>query len=297
MTVSYSSWASRGYVYDARGSVSATSLTSNFGKNTPRRLIISDSITAGMMITTGSGSYAVIVFDDGQVISMQANSTLLVRSYIYFPLKVELSSATFSLLKGGMRFVSGYIAKSHPDAFKLSTPTGNISVNGTDFYVVMTPDGLYSKVLSGSIRLTNAAGSLATKAGDLALTESMKDLAFLISSAKAPFSTFREIAAIPVPPPMKIAVVQPQPKHITKLSPLPNPVTGPATASIPPKAPKTVTASAGAAAAGGASTGGASFVPTLATASEGMSGTTIWIGLGVAAGLAALTGTSSTTSH
>jgi hypothetical protein len=294
-----SAWASRGFIYDARGSVSVAQAPSGSEEINPRYAIISDAVTPGMMVLTGSNSYAVLKFDDGQIVSMQANSTLLVRDYIYFPLKVKRSNIDFSLMKGGMRFITGQIGTLNPAAFKLSTPNGTIRVRGTDFFAVMTNDGLYTKVLSGSINLTNAAGVSDLTAGNTALTALSTSLPVAITAADVSAATFSKLAAIPVPK-VQVAVAEPVPAV-----PEPSPAIEAATATATATAQEPVSATAGEPApadallistAGGEAAGGAPAAPaTAAAAKKGISGTMIAIGLGVAAVVAALASSSSTT--
>jgi hypothetical protein len=297
-----SAWASRGVIYDGRGSISIAPPADALGELEPRHAIISDTVTAGMTVLTGSNSYAVLKFDDGQIVSMQPNSTLLVRDYIYFPLKVKRSNVDFSMLKGGMRFITGQIGHLNPAAFKVSTPNGIIRVQGTDFYAVMTNDGLYNQVLSGSISLTNAAGVSVLTAGNITLTALSTELPAPVSAGALPATTFSRLAAIPVPKVVQVAVAEPvpvpkpvpEPALVAKSAPVLEPVPAPepvlATAAVPPP-----TVGMAGSTAGGAATGGAAAATTMAMAETGIPWIAISIGAGVAAGAAALGGGSSTT--
>jgi hypothetical protein len=274
-----STWASSGYLFDAYGSVSIAS-----GKDAPRRAVVNDTVTSGMTIRTGSDSHAVLKFEDGQVVSLQPNSTFLVREYIYNPQQVEKSNIVFSILKGGMRFVTGLIGQRNRNAFRLATPQATIGIRGTDFFAVLTNNGLYNQVLSGSISVTNAAGVSVFTTDNTALTASSTELPVSIPPAAVPAETFSQIAAIPVPP----AVPGP--------IPLPTPEPVMPSAAVPAEG-VILTGVESQATAGGAATGGAEAAMTTETAGTGISGTVIAIGLGVAAGAAALAATSSTTHH
>ncbi len=273
-----SAWASSGYFYDAFGSVTVA-----IGNNAPRPAQQNDTVISGMLIRTGDNSHAVLKFEDGEVISMQANSTLLVREYIYVPQQVNQSNMVFSVFKGGMRFVTGLIGQLNPKGFRLATPQATIGIRGTDFFVVMTNDGLYSQVSSGSISLTNAAGMSVFKAGDTALTASSKVLPVPIPPIAVPAETFSQIAAIPVP----AAVPGP--------IPMPAPVV--TTESAVPAEDGLVAGAMADTTAGGAATGGAEAATTTATAATGVSSTAILVGVGVAVGVAAIVNTQSTTHH
>jgi hypothetical protein len=251
---SASAWAAGGYVLDAVGDVSVA-----VGKAEAQPAKKNDAIVAGAVVHTGDKSHAVLKFEDGQVVVMQANSSFHVREYSYDSKQVEKSNIFFAMLKGGMRFVTGLIGQHNKTAFRLGTPNATIGIRGTDFMVAMGNSPMYSQVMSGSIGMTNAAGTTVFTAGQAAVVASATTLPAAISVAAIPAGTFTQLVAIPVPPP--------------------TPVTAPAPA-------------------GGAATGGATAsTSTAATATTGISATTVGIGVGVAAGVAAIANTTTTTHH
>lgn len=278
-----SAWASSGYFYDAFGSVTVT-----IGNNPPHPAQQNDTVISGMLIRTGDNSHAVLKFEDGEVIGMQANSTLLVREYIYVPQQVNQSNMVFSMFKGGMRFVSGLIGQLNPKGFRLAAPQATIGIRGTDFFAVLTNDGLYSQVSSGSISLTNAAGMSVFKAGDTALTASSKVLPVQVPPIAVHAETFSQIAAIPIPAAVPGPIPMPAPV-VTTESALP-------LAAVPAE-DGLVAGAAIDTTAGGAATGGAEAAATTATAETGVTSTAIIVGVGVAVGVAALVNTHSTTHH
>lgn len=87
VSVPVSAWASGGYLYDTAGSVTIAA-----GKNAPRAAVVNDTVTEGMVIRPGGDSHAVLKFEDGEVVSLQANSNFLIREYIYNPKEVERSN-------------------------------------------------------------------------------------------------------------------------------------------------------------------------------------------------------------
>ena len=292
-SASISALAADGYVYDAAGQVSLT-----VGKNAPRLAAKYDTVASGMVIRTGDNSHAVLKFEDGQVVSMQANSTFQIREYRYVPKHAEESSIAFAMIKGGMRFVTGQIGQLNPNAFRLITPHATIRIHGTEFLTVIANNATYSKVLSGSISMTNAAGMTIVSAGQSALASSATTLTSTIPAASVPDGTFNQIAAI------SLSAPAPAP------APLPKPTPIPAVAAASTGAPAAITtpaATAGATTAatsstattiGGAATGGAT-ASTATVAATGISATTIGIGVGVAAIAAAVLGkeTTTTTHH
>lgn len=247
--------AAGGYVHDAVGDVSVV-----VGKAAAQSAKVNDAIAPDTVINTGDKSNAVLKFEDGQVVVMQANSSFHMREYRYEARQVEKSNILFSMLRGGMRFVTGLIGQRNRDAFKLTTPNATIGIRGTEFMVVMGNSPMYSQVVSGSISMTNAAGTAVFTAGQTAIVASATTLPAAISAAALPAGTFTELGAIPVP------------------------------AATPAPAP---------APAGGAATGGATTTTTAATAgaATGVSTTAIAVGVGVAAGVAAISSNTTTTTH
>lgn len=268
-TASVGAWAAGGYLYDATGSVTVA-----VDKNAPRPAVKNDAVASGSVIRTGDKSSAVLKFEDGQVVSMQANSTFQVRKYIYEPKKVEESSVLFSMFKGGMRFITGEIGKRNKNAFKLVTPHATIGIRGTEFLVVMANNTAYSQVISGSISMTNAAGVTILTAGQTAVTSSATALTTAVPATSVPAGTFSGVTAIPVP------------------AATPAPVPAPASAAV-----STGTTAATGTTAGGAAAGGAATGATAGGVLAGISATTIGIGVGVAAGVVALTHSTTTTHH
>ena len=276
--VPVSAWASSGYIYDAAGSVTIAA-----GRNVPRAAVVNDTVGAGMVIRTGGDGHAVLKFEDGEVVSLQSNSSFLVREYIYNPQQVEKSNIVFSMLKGGMRFVTGLIGRSNPQAFRLATPSATIGIRGTEFFAVLANDALYNKVLSGSITVTNAAGMSVFTAGNTALTSSPSTVPVSIDPAKVPADIFGQIEAIQVPPaepgnipPPPVAAAAPE---------------APAAAVVAAAAPVTDTT------AGGAAAGGAAAAATTVATAGGISGGMISVGIGVAVGVALIANTTSATHH
>lgn len=186
--LSASAWAAGGYVIDATGDVFIV-----IGEADAQRAKKDDAITSGTIINTGDNSHAVLKFEDGQVVVMQSNSSFQVREYSYEAKQVEKSNIVFAMFRGGMRFVTGLIGQRNRDAFKLATPNATIGIRGTEFMVVMGNSPMYSQVVSGSIGMTNAAGTTVLTAGQTALTASATTLTTMVPAATVPASTFAQL--------------------------------------------------------------------------------------------------------
>jgi hypothetical protein len=183
------------HIYLVKGDVFAAQ-----GKSPAHRVTDNEIIVSNTLVNTGDDSAALLKFEDGQVVTMQSNSSFLVREYRYDPQKIENSNIVFSMLKGGMRFATGLIGKLRRQAFRLSTPNSTIGIRGTEFMVTMAGKSMYGQVLAGKITMTNAAGQMAIGAGQSAVVTSSTALATLVSPLAVPAGTFSELLAIPVDP-------------------------------------------------------------------------------------------------
>ncbi len=215
------------------------------GKNPAHRVIENEAIDSNTLVITVDNSSALLRFEDGQVVTMQANSTFLVREYHYDSKQIDNSSIVFSMIKGGLRFVTGLIGQQRKQAFRLSAPTATIGIRGTDFMLNMVDHSIYSQVLTGSISMTNAAGAATVGAGQTAIVTSSSSLASLVSAASIPSGTFGALlsipvnpSAIPVPVPVPVPVPEQVPAPVPVAVPVPEPAPEPAPALVPPPAPE-----------------------------------------------------------
>lgn len=285
---SISALAADGYVQDVSGQVSVT-----VGANAPRLVAKNDTVASGMVVRTGGNGHAVLKFADGQLVSLQANSTFQIREYRYVNRQEDESSIAFSMLKGGMRFVTGQIGQRNPKAFRLVTPHATIRIHGTEFMVVIANNATYTNVLSGSIGMTNAAGTTIITAGQTALATSATTLATIVPATSVPAGTFTQFAAVSQAAPSLALVPTPSPVPAGAVS-----MGGVAATTTTSAATAGTTAAPSAAVGGGAAAGGAA-ASTATLAATGISATTIGIGVGVAAVAAAVLGkeTTTTTHH
>ncbi len=98
----------------------------------PRILSQGVPIEAGDTVTLGSNSFAVVKMTDGTRMTLRPNTAIKFEDYA-FKQQDKPDSMITSLLKGGVRMVTGLIAKGSPTAAKLTTPTATVGIRGTDF--------------------------------------------------------------------------------------------------------------------------------------------------------------------
>ena len=85
-------------------------------------------------LETGTDSFAVVAFQDDSRITLQADTVFFVEDYAYRKENPASTQSCFlRLIRGGMRMLTGAIAKSRSDRFRVATPTAVAGVRGTGF--------------------------------------------------------------------------------------------------------------------------------------------------------------------
>lgn len=95
-----------------------------------RALKKDDTVSVGDTVHTGAGSYVVIEFIDGARATIRPESELKVDQYAY---GTSSDGAVMNLVKGGLRAITGSIAKENPESFKVKTNVATLGVRGTEF--------------------------------------------------------------------------------------------------------------------------------------------------------------------
>lgn len=132
-------------------------------------------VEAGDILSTEKDSYAQVRFTDGGSLTLKPNSQIKVESYTFEDKAPERDSMVFSLIKGGLRALTGLIGKraGRQDAYRLNTTTATIGIRGTYFGVDDVasgeqsglPPGVYLVVFDGVVVAFNEAGFQAYQAG------------------------------------------------------------------------------------------------------------------------------------
>lgn len=152
----------------------------------------------GDTIETEKKSFVKLKYTDGGVMLLRPATKIVVEKYM--DPKEGKGEAVTNLLKGGMRAVTGAIAKKDRSKYKVKTPTATMGVRGTDFviryckgdcgdlanYGAPAPaDGLYTGVTEGGITLTNAAGTRTYNAGQYGYVSSWNSAPQILPAAPA----------------------------------------------------------------------------------------------------------------
>ncbi len=123
-------------------------------------------IRQGDSIVTGADSLAQLRMSDGGAVSVRADTQLKLDSYRFTTPEDRDSSFAVSIIKGGFRVLTGLIARTNRQNYRVSTSAMTIGVRGTHFEVVHVLQpvadaaaGTYNRVYDGTISVQNRAGA------------------------------------------------------------------------------------------------------------------------------------------
>jgi hypothetical protein len=159
------------------GTVDAVSgeaiVTDAAGEN--QRITSGLKIFAGQSIQTAADGEVQIVTEDSGLIALRPNSSFRVDRY---QAKGETSDEmVFSLFKGALRSITGWIAKRNTSAYQLNTPTATIGVRGTDHETTVIEGatendqpGTFDTVNEGITVLRTKRGEIEVHSGEYAFS-------------------------------------------------------------------------------------------------------------------------------
>lgn len=152
-------------------------------------LSLKSEVEAGDTLVTEKNTYALVKFIDNSEITLKPGTTFVVEQFAYQADQPEGDQASFNLIKGGLRSLSGLLGKRSKEKFSLKTPAATIGIRGTyftaEYLAPLTtvptsvaptvptparPPGLYVQVLDGLIHVTNPAGTSNFSAGQFGYT-------------------------------------------------------------------------------------------------------------------------------
>jgi hypothetical protein len=162
---------------------------------TVKVLAAKSEVESGDTLVSEKNTYAQIRFIDNSEITLRPGTTFKIDNFAYDAGKPEEDSAAFSLVKGGLRSITGLLGKRNKEKFQLKTPAATIGIRGTTFIAQwvddatklkpttpgpVSPDpapglapGLHVAVLDGLIVLTNPAGAQHFQAGQFGFVPNM----------------------------------------------------------------------------------------------------------------------------
>jgi len=174
-------YANSGNVSQLSGTLSVKKLDGSM-----RILAQKSEIQSGDTLNTQKDSYARIKFADGAQITLKPNTSVKIEGFTYVESEPKQDGFLFSLVKGGLRAVTGLVGKrGNAEAYKMSTATATIGIRGTSFGAddctgpaagegpcKRLEPAVYVSVTDGEIVATNNAGSVSFLAGQFGIIDS-----------------------------------------------------------------------------------------------------------------------------
>jgi hypothetical protein len=114
-------------------------------------------VESGATIKTAANGSMTLRFDDGQLTALSANTTYVINEYRFNAHKPEEGGVVSTLLRGGLRTVTGLIGKLNPGEVLVKTSVATIGIRGTD-YQLFLDSRLHVHVLDGTIGVRNQGG-------------------------------------------------------------------------------------------------------------------------------------------
>ena len=137
--------------------VSTGEVTAEQPSESNRPLTRKSPILVGDRIRTGAGAAVQIRFDDGAMVALNADSEYQVNAF--HPAEAQQGSNITTLVKGGLRTITGAVARENPSAHQVNTPLAAIGVRGTHFSVNVG-SAVVVGVWRGEISVNNSGGRL-----------------------------------------------------------------------------------------------------------------------------------------
>lgn len=102
---------------------------------TVKILSLKSEVEQGDTLVSEKGTYARIKFVDNSEITLRPNTQFKIDNFSYDEAKPEGDNAFFTLLKGGLRSITGALGKRNREKVGINTPTATIGIRGTTFII------------------------------------------------------------------------------------------------------------------------------------------------------------------
>ena len=121
-------------------------------------------IEQGDTVNTNGGR-AQLRFTDGAYVSLQPESQFRIDQYRFEGKADGNEKGLFSLLKGGLRTITGLVGRSNKANYQISTSVATIGIRGTE-YTIQYGKSITGTVGEGEIEVCNGAGCLSVTNGE-----------------------------------------------------------------------------------------------------------------------------------
>lgn len=96
-------------------------------------LSLRSEVESGDTLVTEKNTYAMLRFIDNGEITLKPGTTMKIDKFAYDAGKPAGDEASFNLIKGGLRSVTGLLGKRNKEKFEMKTPSATIGIRGTTF--------------------------------------------------------------------------------------------------------------------------------------------------------------------
>ncbi|HWH48882.1 MAG TPA: FecR family protein [Burkholderiales bacterium] len=163
-------------------------LMSRKADGTSKILAPKSQVEAGDLLATAADTYARVKFTDGGEVTLRPNTQLRVDSFSFDKNAAGKDSAVFSLLKGGLRTITGLVGKRKPNSYEMRTTVATIGIRGTNYGLLFCQEdcqnltnndgqvpanGLHLDVADGIISVTNQGGVVLFSAGQFGYVQNI----------------------------------------------------------------------------------------------------------------------------
>lgn len=134
--------------------------------NTSVALVAGEKVWERDTISTAADSSVLVQLGDGAKLLVRPNTKIELSRVVNTGVLEKLGHS-MELALGAIRYVTGSVGTSRPQAIRFKTPTATIGIRGTDLEIVYAPkmrslgeSGTYVRVNSGGIELAGNDGSI-----------------------------------------------------------------------------------------------------------------------------------------
>jgi len=130
LTLSSSAWAAQ-----VAGTITQLSgpLLDKKADGTVKILSLKSEVESGDTLVTEKNTYAQVKFIDNSEITLKPSATLKIDNFSFDAGKPGGDNASFTLVKGGLRSITGLLGKRNKEKFEMKTPSATIGIRGTTF--------------------------------------------------------------------------------------------------------------------------------------------------------------------
>lgn len=137
-----------------------------------RTLVRGAELAPGEVIRTGDNARAQLRFSDGGMMSLQPQTEFRIDEYSYNGRADGSEKGFFSLIKGGLRTITGIIGRGKRDNYKVTTSVATIGIRGTEYSAVFSggTEGILNLATGeGAVEICNAGGCVIVASGESAV--------------------------------------------------------------------------------------------------------------------------------